>query len=420
MSLDEQAISYVVRNNALSELQRAGITEDDFVDEFRTVWRYLLRTKRERGTVPSRTTIKHRYPDISLPRVESRDVPIILHDLRQRRKYSRLLTVLMDTAQNTDSFEEVDEAIQSLQSALNSLSVVGRNNNHLVDLMSPEVSKRIRRELRKRQRAENVGFPTGLPQFDNIAGGLQKQKMVVIIGRTGNYKSWLNLLFTASSVINGARAILYPLEMNLFDTAARLYTIFSSEMFGADRAIKNFDLTTGNVNMRKVARFLAVLEDKFKGQLYVADMASLADPYTNERIEAEVEMHKPDIFWVDYLTLLKPPGGRQSEDWQAVRHLSNGIKSTAMRLDVVGGCSAQVSREAIRVNSFLPRLEHIAYADAIGQDADQVFSIKKNSKGLWYALVKNRGGPEIGKTLIEVDLNRGRFREKQRKEDDDD
>ena len=174
--------------------------------------------------------------------------------------------------------------------------------------------------------------------------------------------------------------------------------------------LKNYDLSTGNINMRRVVRLLNMLEDRFAGQLHVADVASLSDPYTNERIEAEVDMYKPDMFWVDYLTLMKPPPRNRNgdSDWSDVRHLSNGIKNTAMRRRVIGGCSAQVNREAIRVRGvLLPRLEHIAYGDSIGQDADQVFSLNRKERILYYALVKNRGGPEIGKTKMRFDVNVG-------------
>lgn len=412
MNLDEAIISYTVKNDALGVMQRAGISEGDFIDEYRTVWRFLLKAKRDHDEIPSGPVLRTRYPDLRLPRVEERDVAMLLRQMRQRRKYKEFLTSLTRAAERCSDFEQVDGAIQFLQADLNTLYTSNQGRSHLVDLFSADTTRTMRRELRRRRSGQTIGMASGLAKFDSMAGGLQKQKMVTIIGRPGQGKSWLDLLFVASAVIGGAKVILYPLEMTLFETAARLYTLFSQQMFGQRHVLKNYDLTTGRINTAKVVRFLHVLEDKFPGQLYVADVAQLADPYTNERIEAEVEIHRPDMFWVDYLTLLKPPaGGKGDGDWAQVRQLSNGIKNTAMRRNCVGGCSAQVNREALKVKTFLPRLEHIAYGDSIGQDADQVFSLNRNSKGLWYALVKNRGGPEIGKTCIKFDVNSGVLRE---------
>jgi replicative DNA helicase len=233
--------------------------------------------------------------------------------------------------------------------------------------------------------------------------------MAVVMGRPGLGKSWLNLLFVAKAVMYGAKVGLYPLEMNLEDTALRLYSIFSSEMLGAEKALRNTDLSQGRISKQKITRFLNALEDKFKGQLFVADIGSMSDPYTVERIEAEQELHDFDLQWIDYITLMKAPGvGKNGqEDHTTVKALSNGCKQIAMRQNTVVGVSAQVSRQAISGNALLPRLEHIAYGDSIGQDADHVVSINRRGGDLYYGLVKNRHGPEIGKTRVRFSVNEG-------------
>jgi replicative DNA helicase len=380
-----------------------------------------MKVRRQHDEVPSPDIVRTRFPDLDLPRVRAKDMPLLLSNLRQRRKYIEFLTALNDAASAATSYEGVDDVIQNLQGRINSISFKHSASSHLVDLFTEQVRDRMVAELHARRSGRTVGMPTGLGKFDRIAGGLQKQKMITIIGRPGLGKSWLDLLFVATSVINGYKVILYPLEMTLAETAFRLYTLFTQQLFGAERVLKNYDLTTGKVTTRKLARFLMALEDKFAGQLMVADVASLADPYTCERIEAEVEAYKPDMFWVDYLTLLKPPNpGAGSDDWASVRALSSGIKNAAMRRDCVGGCSAQVNREAMRARVFLPRLEHIAYGDSIGQDADQVISLNRKGKTLYYALVKNRGGPEIGRTKATFDVDNGLIIEQEDEDDDAD
>ena len=425
MSVDCNLIALTVKFKMLSDVQQAGVSSDDFVDEYRNVWRYILKTYKEHGSIPSKQVLSSRFPDLQYPMVRRTDMPMLIHDIKQRRKFIELLKALNNTASTVNTPEEVDGAIQELVSRLNSIGFSGKQKSHLVDLFSAEVSTAMQTEIKDRRSGKSMGIQTGFQRFDRIAGGLHKQKMVTIIGRPGIGKSWLDLMFVASAVIGGHKVILYPLEMNLQETAFRLYTLFTQKIFGAERVLKNHDLTMGNVNMRRVQRLFAALEDKYAGQLYVADVSSLADPYTNERIEAEVDIHKPDMFWVDYLTLLKPPAGKSVNDdgWGAVRSLSNGIKNTAMRRDCVGGCSAQVNREAMRTNAFLPRLEHIAYGDSIGQDADLVFSVNRDPKSraewLYYSLVKNRGGAEIGKTKVRFNVNEGVLAEVERDQEED-
>ncbi len=214
------------------------------------------------------------------------------------------------------------------------------------------------------------------------------------------HNSWLDLLFAANAVVAGAKVVLYPLEMTLYETAFRLYTIFTQRCFGPEKVLKNFDLSQGRITPKKIVRFLGALEDRYAGQLYVADVGSLADPYTVERIEAEAEMHKPDLVWVDYITLLKAPRQARDAEYTAIRTLSNGGKGIAQRQKCVTGFCAQVNREAIKGNIFLPGLEHISFGDSIGHDSDQVVTINRKGRYLYYALCKNRHGPEFGRTRV--------------------
>lgn len=418
--LDAALISIAVRyKDGFIQLQQQGIGEEHFIDEYVVIWRHIFKSKREHDTVPSPDALNIRFPELDIPNVQKRDVPQLVRQAKQRKKYADFIKTLNRAAESATDYETVDDVIQKHMGEINALSFRD-GDSHLVDLFSRETSKRMLMEVHRRRSGQTHGIPTGFRKFDAITGGLQKQRMITIIGRPGLGKSWLDLTFVASAVLNGYKVMLYPLEMTLSETAFRLYTLFSQKMFGAEKVLSNFDLSRGKVTRRKMVQLLLALEDRFEGQLYVADVGALHDTYTNERIEAEVEAHNPDLFWVDYLTLLKPPPGARGggdSDWQSVSALSKGIKNTAMRRNVVGGASAQVNREAMRTNVFLPRLEHIAYGDSIGQDADQVISINRKGDFLYYALVKNRGGMEIGKTRVSFHVDMGIVEESPEPED---
>lgn len=412
--IDEAILSYAVRYNDITALQKLGISDDHFVDEYRTAYRYLKRMKKQHDALPSRSTFRTRFPDIDLPSIRRSELSMLIDQLRKRHKFIEFMNMLNDTAGSGVDFENVTERIQDLQGKLNVLAFQDESRSHLVDLFSEDAKELIVPDLRARRRGQTQGIPTGFKRFDRENGGLQKQKMVVVIGRTGIGKSWIDLKFVARATIEGYSGILYPLEMTLHEVAYRLYTIFSQEMFGGSKTIRNLDITRGHVPVRKIVKLMNLLEDKFAGKLHVADVGQLADPYTMERIEAEVDAHRPDMFWVDYLTLVKPPPGAKNDaEYVQVRQLSNGIAGIAKRRNCVGGCSAQVNREALKQKAFLPRLEHISFGDSIGQDADQVFSInrKPGEPDLYYSLVKNRGGMEIPKMRVKTDFNSGMMNE---------
>lgn len=408
MSVDSSLLSLVIkRPEKFVELQRAGIDETFFTDDYAKAWKWLKQTKRELGTIPSKSVFRARFSNVKIHDVRSRDMPILVTEIKKRKKYLDFLAAI-DDASRVGGPEDTDEAIYELQRSINELSVRDGNSG-MIDLFSEDGKKRILKDQARRRKSDLIGIKTGLNRFDVVTGGLQKGRMVVVMGRPGAGKSWFNLLFVATAVINGHKVGLYPLEMTMEETALRLYSIFSHKLLKPGRALKNLDLMNGRVSKAKIVKLLNLLEDKYAGQLYVADIGSMMDPYTIERVEAEQETYQFDMFWVDYLTLMKAPGvGRDGgEDHRTVKALSNGIKQIAVRHNTVGGASAQVSRQAVSGNILLPRLEHIAYGDSIGQDADHVVPVASRGKHVFYGMVKNRHGPEIGKTRVKFLVNDG-------------
>jgi replicative DNA helicase len=420
--LDGAIVAYAVRRPlGLTELQRAGITSEHLTDDYAKAWDWAVRMKRQHGSVPSLRVVQQRYADLDLSPARQRDVPMLVSEVKQRKKlidFHEAIEVASSTARSVD---DIDRALSQLQLQLNGLNTRGMGETAVVDLFSRSAKRRMMRDLKQRRSGKMIGIPTGLKRFDYVTGGLGIRKMYVVMARTGVGKSWLNLLFVASAVLAGKKVVLYPLEMTLEETALRLYTIFSQKMFGNDGVIKNLDLTMGRFSPRRAVRLMNALEDRFAGQLFVADVASLTDPYTPERVESEVELYQPDMFWVDYLTLMKAPNGRSgAEDYTSIKALSNAIKGIAQRQACVGGASAQVNRDAMKIRSLIPRVEHISYGDSIGHDADGILSLGRKDQHLYYGLVKHRGGPEIGRTRLKAFFDSGLIEEDETQDHEDD
>lgn len=422
MALDGSIIGLCLDSPQIfNRVRQLGITDEYFVDDYEKVWRWILRMKKEHGNTPSIDVTEARFSDLNFSTPKRKDFPILLHDMLNRKKFRDFLMAVDEASLTASSPDDLPVALSQLQGRMNELQLRNGKSN-IVDLFSEEGGKRMIEDMRKRRSGLAQGIPTGLRRLDSVTGGLQKREMYVVMGRPGLGKSWLDLLFTASAVMHGQRVVLYPLEMTLEMTAIRLYTLFSQKMFGGQKIFRNTDLARGAINKAKIIRFLHILEDKFQGQMLVADIGNMSDPYTVERIDAETEAHKPDMFWVDYITLMRAPGiGRDGgEDHTTVKALSNGIKHIAVRNGCVGGASAQVNREAIKGRQFLPRVENIAYGDAIGQDATGVVSINRKGPHLYYALVKHRHGPEVGRTRCKFFVDEGLIEETSDQDDDED
>lgn len=419
MTLDAKLISLALKKpDLLLSFQQAGVTDEWFIGDYEKVWRYILRMHNDHGSVPSPDLVAARFKFFDLEGSKKRDAPMLLHEIQRRHKWQMFLAALDQASMDADDVDTLDIAIGNLQSEMNSLAFAGEGRG-LVDAFGAEARKRMIADLEERRRGGTIGIPTGLKRFDYVTNGLQHSRMVVIMARPGIGKSWLNLLFCASAVMSGKKVVLFPLEMTFEETALRLYTIFSQRMGGSKKVLRNLDLSSGRISPKKVVKFLHALEDKFAGSLMVADIGNMADPYTIDRVGADVAIHQPDMFWIDYITLMKFHGARDTREDILIKGLSNGIKQTAVRNRCVGGASAQVNREAIKTRDFLPRVENIAYGDAIGQDADQVISINRKDAYLYYALVKNRLGPEIGKTRTQFMVDEGIIADSEDQDDED-
>jgi replicative DNA helicase len=420
MSIDSTLVSLVCNKPSnLVMLQQAGVTLAHFVEPYDAIWKYIEKVRRETGKVPSPDVIHARFKGVELHTARQRDMAVLTADIIHRKKFMDFQDHV-ETALTNASQDTLDDVLAELHKNLNNLSIQS-GKRAVVDLFSDVVNERIIEDQKRLRRGEMRGLPTGLGKFDRMIGGLHRQRMVVVMARAGVGKSWINLLFVAHAVISGHRVVLFPLEMSLEETAYRLYTIFSSILLGEDKALKNLDLTLGKISTRKIAKLMRILEDKYAGQLFVADVSAMNDAYTVERIRAEVAIHRPDMFWVDYLTLMKAPGvGRDgAEDHMTVKALAEGVKGIAQSLNCVGGASAQVNRESLRVKQFLPRLEHLAFGDSIGHAADQVVSLAKRRDDLYYGVVKNRHGPEIGRTRVDFNVDRGVIKESEDQPDGD-
>lgn len=403
----------------LVELQAAGVSAEDFVDDWGKVWKYIVRIQQQHGRVPSADQIERRYDWVELPEARKRDLPILLHELRKRSEYNSLIKIVRDGVDMLTDFDSVDDARSFIVGSLNA-QTLKNGKSPLRDIFSREVGDEMIEEIKRRRSGKVIGIPTGFKRFDAVCGGMIKQRMIVIIGRPGKGKSWLDLLFVIKAILEGHTFVLYPLEMTLAETAMRLYTMLSYLLQGEDHVLKNMDLLNGRVSPKKVVRFLHLLEDHYKGQLYVADVGSLADRYTIDRIEAEQSLHQTDGFCVDHITLLKTSdSARDAAEYTKIRELSHGLKGIAQRQNCVALAAAHVSRDALKTNAFLPRLEHIMYGDSIGQDADQVIPINRKGKYLFYGVTKNRHGPEIGRTRVLFFPNEGMIVEDKNQDDED-
>ena len=234
------------------------------------------------------------------------------------------------------------------------------------------------------------GLPTGIPQLDELMGGLQAGHLITIAGATSSGKSSL-----ASQIALGA-AYIASRNPGRFGAAAGqvapvLY--FSYEMPREEiylRWVSQCSSVSGSFH--KGRGWLA--EDKplaIEGAhrvaglpLYVFDHAG----NTVEAVQAEVERFvvthgTPALVIVDYIGLMQTPG--ITNEVQGIGHITQGLKAIARDHAIPVIEIAQINREAAGregKSGHRPRLSDLRSSGSIENDSNIVLLIYRETSYL--------------------------------------
>lgn len=166
-------------------------------------------------------------------------------------------------------------------------------------------------------------------------------------------------------------------------------------------------LLKGQGNLDEYKKFVQRIERKCKGSFFTASPSG-GTKIGPLQIEAQIERNGPDIVFVDYLTLLDY---RHDMDWSGIGRLTKELKNIALRYRVPIVAAAQLNRER-GLSKDVPGAEALGQSDQIGQDADAVITLKRESERvLKMRLAKYRHGPDGYTWHNEFDPLVGRFRE---------
>lgn len=209
----------------------------------------------------------------------------------------------------------------------------------------------------------------------------------------------------AEAVMSGKKVVFVSLEQPRSQIVFRMHTLLSRAL---GYSIRHRDLMQGvNMDVGAYESFLMALPDHLPDSsgLYIADPTrGRASPYT---LASLMERHDPDLMLVDYLTLMQT----ESDEWQGIAKLSKDTKLVASQYGVPVLAAAQINREGDS-GKRPPSAKHLAQSDSIGQDADVIVTMKKESPSVMQLLLaKNRSGQDGQVFWSSFQPNEGRIAE---------
>lgn len=241
--------------------------------------------------------------------------------------------------------------------------------------------------------AFEASLTLGLPMMDEALGGIGPGDVVLTVARPGVGKSLIACHMAIRWAQAGKRVLFASYEMLPRQITQRLDAIlggfnpnwFRQPLMAAQLAAKRSNVEFFMADM--IARGGDVIFTQHTDSSVGALIGAISD-------------NKPDVIIADGMYLINDGNGIGG--WETTKAVSNQIKQTALKFGVPIFATTQLKRGA-KDGGFT--LEDIAYADAIGQDADTVLGIWQDvgSPHLGMQIVKSRFGARGFETKIAHD-----------------
>jgi replicative DNA helicase len=406
----EQAlISSVLRTRDLSAAMDAGVEATWFhahIDE----WEWIEAFHGKYKQVPSTLTFKRQFPKFTVLQVD--DTKHYIEEVRQRAMRSRLTSLMKDAVREV-GLGDSNKALTMLHSGILSigqeLDTAGTDSDIMIH--NDDVMKEVSRRVKRFKKYGMAGYPLGFPTLDKGTGGVQPGQVWVIAGRPGAAKTSTMLRMAAATVQAGHKVQFDALEMTRAEVAIRFYSFLSGDL--GKQVFDSLSVTQGrDLSMLAYRKHIKELGNVVGGRFHVADRGrGKLSPMT---VIAQIEKNEPDIVFIDYITLME----RKADDYTGVAQLMGELKGIAMEYQVPIVVASQLNRGATQVKNV--GTENLSQSDAIGQDADAVIAVQKQSGSVRrFQLIKYRHGPDGHTWYTEYNPSKGIFREvdKQRAED---
>jgi len=370
---------------------------------FKPEWEWIATFVTRHHKTPSKSLFKATFPDFVILKAD--DVDYCVRELKEAHLRRSVINLLSEVTEMLKQESQIQDTIGLAQQKLMNLQITsegGRNETEVLEDWSLAYSEAARRY--ERNNASGLaGVPTGFQTLDNLTGGIQQGDYWIVAARLGQGKTWTLIRMACTALYSGLKVQYDALEQSRAQIAMRAHSFLSSKY--GQQTFRSMDLMHGkDFDLKAYKDFLAGLKERTAGKFFVNDTSR--GRLNPGMIAAQIERNKPDIVFIDYLTLMNTGG----DDWKAIANLSAELKGIAMHYQVPIVAAAQINRMAI--GNDVPGPEHLAGADAIGQDADCVVTMKQVSAHvIKMRLAKFRHGSDGQTWLNEFRPNSGMFNE---------
>lgn len=290
-------------------------------------------------------------------------------------------TKIMESAYSEDPLEEVIES--GVRSFSELAAPVAGGAVHVKDAV-----------LAYAQAIDNdlgLGLPSGFLDLDDLVGGFELKKLLIIAARPSAGKTSLALRMADNMATAGTPVAFFSLEMSQHALAASIIAAHSH--------VPSEQIRRKLVAERSWSKISHAIEEASQLPMYLVEAAS-----TLTQVGAWCRTLRKDhgvkVGLIDYIQLMS--ASEQADRQRELQYLSRGLKRLAEEEDMLIVALSQLSRAPEQRTDKRPQLADLRESGALEQDADYVLMIfreemyKRTDDNAGIAeliLAKNRQGP---------------------------
>jgi replicative DNA helicase len=347
------------------------------------IWDYVIGYHSRYRQAPTLEVLKQKFVEFEPQEVEGVSLEYLIDEVQTvylRQKAGEILTetvnlldgggdprvALLHTAQEFNSVLHVTQTVKDVDLA----------NDYQMRLNSLQ-----QRVNTSKERGEILGIPSSIPALDYIYGGFQKGDFAIIMGWTGSAKTWLATYLAIQAWSQGFTPLYFSLEMDANQFGYRFDTLVGGGKWS--------NISLMNARGVDVEEYGTWAEQRFKDKnpFHLVTNESVEE-VTQQTVAAKIEQYRPDIVFLDYHGLMED-ARRGRNETEKHKNMSRDLKKIAGRyavpiVDIAGVTMEDGHGERI------PKLNEIAWAKALGYDADLVLSMFKEGQLVHVASQKTR------------------------------
>ena len=206
----------------------------------------------------------------------------------------------------------------------------------------------------------NSTIPFGIPQLDDLTGGMTKGEITVVAGRPGHFKTTTTINIVRNLLHEGHKVLVFNREMSNVEMLKKLIVMESESL-----SYENVRLgLLESDDLKQIDKVKSMMKDKYSNLIMFDNIFDL------DGAMREVRKHKPDVIIDDYIGLISVGGIEDSR--LRIDTIMKQYKWAAKKNDACVVLVSQLNRECENRHSKRPLLRDLRDSGSIEQDAEMI------------------------------------------------